>query len=403
MRVGIVTEWFDRGSAFVSQEIIRNLENQGIETYIYVRSEAAELNQEIWPGKRVYEGKIGKSRVTKSIDRKDFESWIDKNLITHLIFNEQIWFPPVEWANLKGVITVGYVDYYTKKSVPKFYLYDALICNTSRHYSVFSWHPNAWHIPWGTNLEIFKPYPLKKNWELTFLHSAGWSPHRKGTDLAIRAFIQLNQSDVRLIIHSQHSLKDWLRSQGLLSFVEKDCRITVIEKKLETADFLHLGDVYLYPSRLEGIGLTQVEAQASGLPLIVTNEEPMSEFARDGISRTVVVARHWTRADNYYWPMSEVDVNSLTEQLNWFYANKESREEWKIIIRSYAEENFDSSKNFSNLGSLLKATQKLPLSRARSIHNSFKFGGWRLQSELLIPAYYRFKLKYVELRNGRGN
>jgi hypothetical protein len=136
MRVGIVTEWFDRGSAFVSQEIIRNLENQGIETYIYVRSEAAELKQKIWPGRRVYVGKTGKSRVAKSIDRKDFENWIDQNLITHLIFNEQIWFPPVEWANLKGVITFGYVDYYTKKSVQKFCIYDALICNTARHLSL---------------------------------------------------------------------------------------------------------------------------------------------------------------------------------------------------------------------------------------------------------------------------
>lgn len=402
MRVGIVTEWFDRGSAFVSKEIIRNLEHQGIETYIYVRSEAAELKQEIWPGASVHEGKISKSRVAKSIDRKDFENWIDENLITHLIFNEQIWFPPVEWANLKGLITIGYVDYYTKKSVQKFGIFDALICNTARHYSVFSWHPNAWHIPWGTNIEIFKPYPQKNNRELTFLHSAGWSPYRKGTDLAIRAFIHLDQSDVRLILHSQHALKDWLRSQGLLSIVENDSRITIIEEKLDTADFLHMGDVYLYPSRLEGIGLTQVEAQASGLPIIVTDVEPMSEFATDGVSRTVSVARQWNRIDNYYWPMSEVDLVSLTEQLTWFYTNRESRDEWRDLTRSYAEENFDSTKNFSNLGSLLKATRKQHLSKSKSFYYSIKFGGLRLQSELLIPAFYRFKLKYVELRNGRG-
>lgn len=403
MRVGIVTEWFDRGSAFVSKEIIRNLESQGIETFVYVRNEAAELMQEVWPGERVYQGKAGKSRVAKSLDRKDFESWIDRNLITHIIFNEQIWFPPVEWANLKGVITVGYVDYYTKKSVPRFCIYDALICNTRRHYSVFSWHQNAWHIPWGTNIEKFKPYPHSQNSKLTFLHSAGWSPFRKGTDLAIKAFMQLNQSDVRLIIHSQHALKDWLRNQGLLEAVLNDPRITLIEEKLDTVDFLHMGDVYLYPSRLEGIGLTQVEAQASGLPIVVTNEEPMSEFARDGVSRTALVARHWSREDNYYWPMSEVNLDSLTEQLNWFYRNQESRFEWKIQVRSFAEDHFDSTMNFSKLGLLLKTSHKKHQSKAKSTYLSIRFGGLRLQSEHLIPVIYCIKFKYVQLRDGRGN
>lgn len=402
MRVGVVTEWFDRGSAFVSHEVIRNLENQGIETCIYARDEAAELMQEIWPGKRVYKGKPGKSKVAKSLDRKDFESWIDSNSVTHIIFNEQIWFPPVEWANLKGVITVGYVDYYTKKSVSKFRIYDALICNTSRHYSVFSWHHQAWHIPWGTNTDKFKPKSHKQDRELTFLHSAGWSPFRKGTDLAIRAFTQLYQSDVHLIIHSQISLKDWLRCQGLLGIVESDSRISVIEDKLDMADFLHMGDVYLYPTRLEGIGLTQVEAQASGLPIIVTNEEPMSEFARDGISRTVLVARQWTRSDDYYWPMSEVDLESLTEQLTWFYRNRGSKDKWEVLVRSFARYNFDSTKNFANLGTLLKGSQKQHASTTKSIYFFIKFGGLHLQSEFLIPAFYRTKLKYIQLRDGRG-
>ena len=61
-----------------------------------------------------------------------------------------------------------------------------------------------------------------------------------------------------------------------------DPRIEFIEKTVSAPGLYFRGDVYLYPTRLEGIGLTICEALASGLPVITTNDAPMNEFVIDG-------------------------------------------------------------------------------------------------------------------------
>ena len=358
MKVGIVTEWFERGSAYVSREISNQLSSQGIECAIYARNEATFLNQAIWPGANVTEGIETKLLFGKAIDRQDFERWLETQEITHVIFNEQIWIAPVFWARELGVKTIGYVDYYRKKTVKHFKVYDALICNTKRHYSVFSWHRNSWYIPWGTDLNRFKPTPKKQDTHLTFIHSGGWSPYRKGTDLAIEAFSKLFDINARLIIHLQIPLEDFLAEfPELEQTLETDSRIRIITEPIKPEDFFSLGQVYLYPTRLEGIGLTQVEALACGIPIIVPNDGPMNEFVLDPISKTTPVSRYWERADSYYWPMNEVSSEALISNLQWFSTNFDSSESWTGQVRLVAEEYLDAKLNMAKLGFLLKGME----------------------------------------------
>lgn len=386
MKIGIVTEWFDRGSAFVSREFIKQLENQGHEVAIYARNEAGELGQEIWSGTNVYLGQIAKIKKAKAIDRRDFEAWIQRNHLTHLIFNEQIWIPPLIWAKLKGLITIGYVDYYTRKSIHSFRLYDALICNTKRHFSVFSWHPNAWYIPWGTDINVFSPWRVEKGKNLVFLHSAGWSPYRKGTDLLIRAFLLLPYANIKLRIHSQLASLDWLEKFGLAEAVKNDPRIEIIETAMHANDFMRSGDVYVYPSRLEGIGLTQIEALASGLPIVVSNEEPMSEFAQDGYSRKVQISHRWRRDDGYYWDMCEVDVGALRENMEWFCIRRHDQVLWQVSAREYALENLDSNKNFANFATQVCGTTTLNWPKYGKLFTSLRYGATNLQVDYLSPT-----------------
>ena len=153
MRIGIVTTWFERGAAYVSRQYRDLLRKNGDDVLIYARGgERYAQNDPSWNTPDVTWGKKCAVQRITGIDRKDFVSWIRRNNLELIIFNEQWWFPPVYWAMECGCRTVAYIDYYTEATVDSFSIYDGLICNTQRHYSVFKKHPYCQYIPWGTDL-----------------------------------------------------------------------------------------------------------------------------------------------------------------------------------------------------------------------------------------------------------
>ena len=119
-----------------------------------------------------------------------------------------------------------------------------------------------------------------------FFHSAGMGgvELRKGTDILVRAFQQVT-GNAQLIIHSQVGLD---RYASVASLIHNDPRIEFIEATVGAPGLYHLGDVYVYPSRLEGIGLTIAEALACGLPVITTDCAPMNEFVQKDFNGKLV-------------------------------------------------------------------------------------------------------------------
>jgi glycosyltransferase involved in cell wall biosynthesis len=84
----------------------------------------------------------------------------------------------------------------------------------------------------------------------------------------------------------------------------------------------HEGDIYLYPSRLDGIGLTLPEAISMGLPAIVTNCPPMNEFVKDNYNGFLIDVKYkCSRPDGYYWPESICSKYSLKEKIEKYIKN----------------------------------------------------------------------------------
>lgn len=88
-----------------------------------------------------------------------------------------------------------------------------------------------------------------------------------------------------LIIHTQVGLDKaflgWRNGcsaiQSIRSVANR-CSLVILENTVPAPGLYYMGDVYVYPSRLEGISLTVVEAISSGMPVIVPNDGPMNEF-----------------------------------------------------------------------------------------------------------------------------
>lgn len=139
----------------------------------------------------------------------------------------------------------------------------------------FAWELT--HVPWPVDLGRF-PFRERRVCE-RFLHVNGRggclgrrgdgtpTPYRrKGLDLVLEAARLL--PGARFLIRSQVPL-------------EGDVPPNVeVRGGAETNDRLYdEGDVCVQPSRWEGIGLSLLECQAAGLPLVTTDAPPMNEFA----------------------------------------------------------------------------------------------------------------------------
>ena len=169
--------------------------------------------------------------------------------------------------------------------------------------------------------------------KITFFHSAGMNPIRKGTDSVIRAFQRLNGNS-KLIIHSQVNLKEWLPDlSNDITSLEQSGKLECIRKTITAPGLYHLGDVYVYPSKLDGIGLTIIEALACGLPVITSNYAPMNEFVNNESGKLIEISYLYARSDGYFWPQCKIDENSLISCMNYYVKNISKIKDFKIQAR----------------------------------------------------------------------
>jgi 1,2-diacylglycerol 3-alpha-glucosyltransferase len=351
MRVAIVSEWFSRGAGYVSRQYREVLEAQGHEVFIYSRGDQHLASGTEWQDEHVYRGAPCRIGRPKAIYAPDYLAWLTRVSPEIVIFNEQHWLPPVLWTRNQGIPTAAYVDYYTHTSISSFEWYDVLLCNTRRHISAFGWHLGSHYLPWGTDLQRFSP-ASRPSRPVTFLHSAGWDPERKGTEQVLRCWLSL-KGDSRLIVHSQADVSSIVESFACRPEIESGA-LTILTGTTDPSSLYELGDVYVYPTHLDGIGLTIVEAVASGLPVIVPDDGPMNEFCLDGISTAVPLADRYRREDGYFWPCNKIADLNLISAMEWFAnASDQQVEGWRYQCRKTALEKFDWSRNSMGLSTIL--------------------------------------------------
>ena len=356
LNIGIVTTWFERGAAYVSRAYMETLSRKH-NVFIYARGgERYAQGNPKWDKEYVTWGKPARVRTSStSVNWADFRRWVLGSHLDMVIFNEQQAWDTILRSLELDIIIGAYVDYYTPETVPFFWLYDFLLCNTRQHYRVFKDHPQVFFIPWGTDCQVFRPAarPTELR-EVRFFHSAGMIGinYRKGTDILVRAFQNVTGA-AKLIIHSQLPLSAY--SEGIASTIQGDDRIEFIEAEVGPPGLYHLGDVYVYPTRLEGIGLTIAEALASGLSVITTDAPPMNEFVVDGLNgRLIEVEEIKERSDHYYWSEHICNEKSLSRAMQFFVDNRDALSDYSSRAREYAQTYLDWQKNSRKLPELVE-------------------------------------------------
>jgi len=366
MNIGIITQWFASGAGHVSRSYAEVL-SKSHSVFIYARGGQTQRGDPVWDGAEVTWAPH--HPCLTGIYERHFTRWVKRHGIDAVLFNEQRHWAGVVLAKYLNLLTGAYVDYYTQNTRPFFNLYDFLICNTRRHYDVFRDHPQCCYVPWGVRTELNKPAERRHEGPLRFLVSAGFGGRkgaldRRGSGMAMRVFRRI-RGNCRLIVYSQVPLidcrEDWQEA------VREDDRIEFREGTYDPFPYT-AGDVYVYPSRLDGIGLTLPEALSSGLPAIATDCAPMNEFVRNEQNGLLVKVKSYLgRPDGYYWPESICDEGALYDAFRYYVEHQD------VVIlhggnaRAIAEKELAWGNNAAHVGDWLP----LQIKRVAACDTSF--------------------------------
>jgi glycosyltransferase involved in cell wall biosynthesis len=154
-------------------------------------------------------------------------------------------------------------------------------------------------------------------------------------------------------------------------------------------------DIYVYPTRLEGIGLSIAEASASGLPVITTNYPPMNEFIDDHKNGSLIhVSEEVMRSDNYYWPQAIIDLEDLIQKINWYLIHYDQIPYLKTRCRAIAVNKLNWEKNASELPDLIRRVETSNIDeKKKAIEQALQYDKKRP-----IKYYIDTFLPYVKLK-----
>lgn len=374
MNIGIVTTWSERGAAHVSRLYAIALKHFGHSVHIYSRG-----GEEFDPNFFLDIDTITRDNSTNLftpdyINKRKFTSWASKNKIDAIIFNEQRWLCPVVWARRLGIVAICYADYYRLDTVDDFAIYDLIICNTLRHYSVFKKFNNAVYMKWGCRPGDYKIATGSSN-SVRMFHSAGVSPQRKGTFNLLKAFLSIGSQyenlslTIHLQKHDQKYLVNRLTDIEVVKFNKLiDKNLYILKDVKYDENVYQEYDMYVYPSLLDGLGLSPYEASAAGLQLIATNEPPMNELNLP-FSTFISVDRRISREDGYYWPLSISEPSDIESAI--FKALEIYKYENRIDIHNYFKENYDIIKNFEVVNLQLNSIKNISIDFENSVYKKY--------------------------------
>ena len=193
-------------------------------------------------------------------------------------------------------------------------------------YEVFApFNPNTRIVPVGFDEKWYYPSAVDRDrfWlmrgctdvsQQRIIGTAGVMSKRKGIDVLVNAFRAAELEDTVLVIKTRDTR--WMPNAT-------DKNILVIDEdwpEQVMADFYRSIDLFVFPSRGEGIGLPPLESAACGTPVLVTRASGPCEYIDDrgihGIATSGITPAVNVIADQCFW--FEPSLDDLVDKLKAF-------------------------------------------------------------------------------------
>jgi glycosyltransferase involved in cell wall biosynthesis len=179
-------------------------------------------------------------------------------------------------------------------------------------------------IPNGVDLQSYRP--AERDWSFPRLLSVGRVVHQKGLDLAIRALGQLKELNWEWCIAGDGPQMDILQSLAKELGIEDRVHFLGWQSREQLVESYRQANIFLFPSRHEGMPNALLEAMASGLPVIASCIAGSEELVLD-------------EKTGYLFPSE--DVESLLAALRKILSDPALREQMGNNSRLHAEASYN--------------------------------------------------------------
>ena len=166
-------------------------------------------------------------------------------------------------------------------------------------------------IPNGVSSSLFVEYPKTDNPSFVYL---GRLKEYKNIDVAIKAFakvVRIHKKAELAIVGAGESypeLEQLVTELGIANAVKFHGRVSELEK----AKILAKSWAALQPSQMEGWGITVIEANAAGTPVIASKVNGLQDSVIDGQTGLLVPARNVTQFANAMMKIVEDDITRIS-------------------------------------------------------------------------------------------
>ena len=334
MRIALPTIWFHRGQTEVTKTFRKIFEELGHEVFIHARTGGIgnqpklEFNRYGWIGEKMsyynqYELKTIHSDGSIS---SEFLENIKEQEIDLVFFNEEYDWALVGLVKSQGFKVVTYLDYLHKDWLVKpspLGIYDLVVCSTKRAYEMVKTFCNVKWVGWGIDLDNVR---VDYSWEkrsYVFFENVGWAGinDRKGVETLLniyKGFLERNREAFgSLLLHSQIGL-DFIGAG-------RD-GVDIMTGSMNLPGLYHMAQVYCYPAKLDGLGLSVLEAMANGLAVICPDAPPWNEFVEEGTNgRLVPIIESREREDGIVFREVFIDQQKFLEAMIELYWDEDKR------------------------------------------------------------------------------
>lgn len=110
--------------------------------------------------------------------------------------------------------------------------------------------------------------------------SVGELNENKNHEVVIRAIANIGNPNLQYLICGVGPLESHLKS--IAKEVGVESQVNLLGFRSDIAEICKSSDIFVFPSKREGLGLAALEAMASGLPIITSNIHGINDYSIDG-------------------------------------------------------------------------------------------------------------------------
>jgi 1,2-diacylglycerol 3-alpha-glucosyltransferase len=302
MRIGIVAHWFNRGQGVVARHVRSALDALGHETFVLARPTRPTNRRPAFVDRGDVWDQPGVTEASHYlIPSHEYEAWASSCGLDAAFFDQNYQFAEIAALRRQGVRTVGrfvweaFAPADVEGALEAYHVvYSLTECEQRRYADLGIDSPR---VPWGCHPELTSVAPEPEPGVVKYFFPGGFLSKRKPVRAVVRAFGEVEDPDLRLVIKTQVP-----RRSQVEDMVASDRRVSVVRDDLPAAEHLRLFascNVCLAPSRWEGLGLHLYEATAFGMPIVTTDIPPVNEVVKHDFNGLLVSPRpskHETRS-----------------------------------------------------------------------------------------------------------